>query len=187
MIPSATAAMLSMIQGVPLSDSLVYRVGKCDPSETRGIRGAQTSLFGVGDTAALNELIESERYLRDQTYLADASSRAGTMDEASSAFTRATTGRSRFPFHREPGDHIYYGNRHPGKCSWASEQTVGAYYGHNEFRDMYSLLPEQQFLARHNDIKVIEAKIPMVTRAALNMIIRTSRGRKISGRIRSRV
>ena len=55
------------------ADSLVYRIGNTIHIETRESVVKKLVLFDVGDSVNLYELIESEKNLRSQAYIADAS------------------------------------------------------------------------------------------------------------------
>lgn len=143
-------------------DSLVYRVGNVIHLETRESVVRKLLLFDVGDTVNLYELIESERYLRDQTYLADAHITREVLTDGRNVVRVHTSDNWTLTIPvsiEKPGDHIYYGIGIQENNFLGFGQTVGAYYGHNEFRDMYSLLYQNSnFLARHNDLKVIESE-----------------------------
>jgi hypothetical protein len=144
------------------ADSLIYRVGNTIHPETRESVVHKLLLFDVGDTVNLYELIESERYLRDQSYISD----------AHIIYEKTTDGKNvihvntsdnwtlTIPVSLEkPGDELYYGIGLQENNFLGFGQTVGFYYGHNEYRDMFSLLYQNSnFFFRHNSLRAVFSK-----------------------------
>lgn len=137
-------------------DSSLYSILNTIHIETRESVVRKLLLFDLGDTVNLYQLIESERFLRDQSYISDAKI-IHTVDANEKNILRVFTSDNwtlTIPVSLErPGDHWYYGIGVQENNFLGMGQTLGIYYGHNEFRDMFSLRYENShFLFRYNHL-----------------------------------
>jgi len=144
------------------TDSLLYHIGNVIHLETRETVIKKLVLFDVGDSVNLYQLIESERILREQTYISDAHiARDVSPDGKNILYVNTSDNWTlTIPVSLEkPGDHYYYGIGLQDNNFLGFGQTVGVYYGHNEFRDMFSLLyNNSNFLFRHNVLNASVSK-----------------------------
>ena len=137
------------------ADSLVYAIGNAVHIETRKSVVERLVLFDVGDTVNLYELIESEKNLRNQAYIADAHI---TREISSSGrnvvrIRTSDTWTLTIPLSVErPSDGpLYYGIGIWENNFLGLGQTIGVYYSHDEFRDRFmGLYNNSNFLFRHN-------------------------------------
>ena len=144
------------------ADSLIYEVGNSIHPETRESVVKKLLLFDVGDTMNLYELIESERYLREQSYISDAHI-TREVDKNGKNIIHVKTSDNwtlTIPVSLEkPGNEFYYGIGLQENNFLGFGQTAGFYYGHNEFRDMFSLAYQNSnFLFRHNSLRAVFSK-----------------------------
>lgn len=141
------------------ADSLVYRIGNVVHLETRKSVVKKLILFDVGDTVNLYELIESEKNLRNQAYIADAHIERIVTDEGKNILRVKTsdTWTLTIPLSIErPSDGpLYYGIGLWENNFLGFGQTIGVYYSHDEFRDRFmALYNNSNFLFRHNRFEV---------------------------------
>lgn len=143
------------------ADSLVYEIGNVVHIETRKSVVEKLVLFDVGDTVNLYELIESEKNLRNQAYIADAHIFREISPEGKNIIHVKTsdTWTLTIPLSVErPSDGpLYYGIGVWENNFLGFGQTIGIYYSHDEFRDRFmGLYNNSNFLFRHN---VFEASV----------------------------
>ena len=143
------------------ADSLVYEIGNVVHIETRKSVVEKLVLFDVGDTVNLYELIESEKNLRNQAYIADAHIFREIAPDGKNVVHVKTsdTWTLTIPLSVErPSDGpLYYGIGVWENNFLGFGQTIGVYYSHDEFRDRFmGLYNNGNFLFRHN---VFEASI----------------------------
>lgn len=137
------------------ADSLVYRIGNTIHIETRESVVKKLVLFDVGDSVNLYELIESEKNLRSQAYIADAHiTRKISSDGKNILYVKTSdTWTLTIPLSLErPSDGpVYFGIGLWENNFLGFGQTIGVYYSHDEFRDRYmALYNNANFLFRHN-------------------------------------
>ena len=126
--------------------------------ETREATVRKLLLFNEGEIVDLNLMLESERFLRDQSFLSDASIEVNR--EGDSTFVDVHTSDNwtlTLPFSLGfSGSEWSYDNLNYGIGVQESNflglgQKVGFYYGHNEFRDMWQAeYSDPHFLFRYN-------------------------------------
>lgn len=126
--------------------------------ETREATVRKLLLFNEGEIVDLNLMLESERFLRDQSFLSDASIEVNR--EGDSTFVDVHTSDNwtlTLPFSLGfSGSEWSYDNLNYGIGIQESNflglgQKVGFYYGHNEFRDMWQAeYSDPHFLFRYN-------------------------------------
>ena len=137
-------------------DSTLFHILNVIHIETRKSVVQKLLLFEKGDTLSLYNLIESERLLRDQRYLSDATITKETADGKNIVKAKTSDNWTlSVPLSLEhPGDEWYYGIGIQENNFLGFGQTVGAYYSHDEFRDMYSFLYENtHFLLHYNHLR----------------------------------
>lgn len=137
------------------ADSLVYRIGNAVHLETRKSVVKKLLLFDVGDEVNLYELIESEKNLRSQAYIADAHITREVSSDGKNVLRVRTsdTWTLTIPLSLErPSDGpLYYGIGLWENNFLGFGQTIGIYYSHDEFRDRFmALYNNSNFLVRHN-------------------------------------
>ncbi len=161
-------------------DSALYSILNSIHIETRESVVRKLLLFDRGDSVNLYQLIESERFLRDQSYISDAKILhvKGTGGENILRVYTSDNWTLTLPVSLEhPGEEWYYGIGIQENNFLGMGQTLGIYYGHNEFRDMFSLRYENShFLFRYNHLfaffsentdgyqRFIQMNIPYLTR-----------------------
>jgi len=128
--------------------------------ETQEVTVRKLLLFNEGDVVDLNLMLESERFLRDQNFLSDASIQIN--HEGDSTFADVYTSDNwtlTLPFSLGfSGSEWSYDNLNYGIGIQESNflglgQKVGFYYGHNEFRDMWQAeYSDPHFLFRYNHL-----------------------------------
>ncbi len=128
--------------------------------ETREATVRKLLLFNEGEMVDLNLMLESERFLRDQSFLSDASIEVNR--EGDSTFVDVHTSDNwtlTLPFSIGfSGSEWSYDNLNYGIGIQESNflglgQKVGFYYGHNEFRDMWQAeYSDPHFLFRYNHL-----------------------------------
>lgn len=139
-------------------DSALYGIMNVIHIETNEAVVRKLLLFEPGDTVSLYQLIESERYLRDQRYISDASITTEQKDGKNIAKVKTSDNWTlSVPVSLEhPGDEWYYGIGLQENNFLGFGQTVGVYYSHDEFRDMFQGLYENSnFLFKHNHLKAL--------------------------------
>lgn len=137
-------------------DSALYGILNVIHVETHEAVVHKLLLFEPGDTVSLYQLIESERYLRDQRYISDASITREVRDGKNVMKVKTSDNWTlSIPLALEhPGDEWYYGIGIQENNFLGFGQTVGVYYSHDEFRDMFQGMYENSnFFARHNHFK----------------------------------
>lgn len=139
-------------------DSTLYSILNVIHIETHEAVVRKLLLFEPGDTVSLYQLIESERYLREQRYISDAHIEREVRDGKNVLKTRTSDNWTlTVPLSLEhPSDEWYYGIGLQENNFLGFGQTVGVYYSHDEFRDMFQALYENSnFLFRHNHLKAL--------------------------------
>lgn len=139
-------------------DSTLYSILNVIHIETHEAVVRKLLLFEPGDTVSLYQLIESERYLREQRYISDAHIEREVRDGKNVLKTRTSDNWTlTVPLSLEhPSDEWYYGIGLQENNFLGFGQTVGVYYSHDEFRDMFLALYENSnFLFRHNHLKAL--------------------------------
>ena len=141
------------------ADSLVYHIGNTIHIETRESVVRKLVLFDVGDTVNLYELIESEKNLRSQAYIADAHITREISADGKNILRVKTsdTWTLTVPLSLErPSDGpVYYGVGIWENNFLGFGQTIGVYYSHDEFRDRFmALYNNSNFLFRNNRLEV---------------------------------
>lgn len=141
------------------ADSLVYDIGNWIHLETRASVIRKIILFDVGDTVNLYELIESEKNLRNQAYIADAHITREISPDGKNVLRVKTsdTWTLSIPLslERPSGGEFYYGIGIWENNFLGFGQTIGLYYSHDEFRDSFmALYNNSNFLFRHNIFEV---------------------------------
>lgn len=131
--------------------------------ETRESTVSKLLLFDKGDIVNLNLLLESERFLRDQKFLSDAS--ISVADEESKKVVTVQTSDNwtlTIPFALGfSGSEWSYDNLVWGVGVQESNflglgQKLGFYFGHDEFRDMWQLeYGDPHFLFRYNHLDLL--------------------------------
>ncbi len=137
-------------------DSTIYRILNWVHIDTREFVIRRFLLFNQGDSVNLYNLIESERLLREQRYLSDA--QIERREENGKNILKVKTSDNwtlSVPLSLEhPGDEWYYGIGIQENNFLGFGQTLGVYYAHDEFRDMYSALYENaHFIWRYNHLR----------------------------------
>lgn len=139
-------------------DSALYNILNVIHIETHEAVVRKLLLFEVGDSVSLYQLIESERYLREQPYISDAKIVKVSDGEKNTLKVRTSDNWTlSIPVSLEhPGDEWYYGVGLQENNFLGFGQTVGIYYSHDEFRDMFQGLYENSnFIFRHNHLKAL--------------------------------
>ncbi len=137
-------------------DSAVYHLLNIIHIETRESVVRKFLLFDVGDSINLYRLIETERLLRSQRYISDAFIKREQINGKNVLRVRTSDNWTfSVPVSLEhPGSEWYYGIGIQENNFLGLGQTVGVYYSHDEFRDMFSALYENMhFLFRHNHLR----------------------------------
>ncbi|MDR1760236.1 MAG: hypothetical protein LBR60_06895 [Fibrobacter sp.] len=161
-------------------DSTIYSIMNSIHIETRQSVVSDLLLFNRGDSVNLYQLIESERFLRDQSYISDAKILyvKGAHGENILRVYTSDNWTLTLPVSLErPGEEWYYGIGIQENNFLGMGQTLGVYYGHNEFRDMFSVRYENpHFLFRYNHLfaffsentdgyqRFIQMNLPYLTR-----------------------
>jgi hypothetical protein len=137
-------------------DSTIYNILNAIHIQTKESVVKKFLLFNVGDTVNLYNLIESERLLRDERYISDASIQKENFNGKNVLRIKTSDNWTlSVPVSLEhPGSEWYYGIGLQENNFLGFGQTVGIYYSHDEFRDMFSALYENtHFLFRHNHLR----------------------------------
>ncbi len=123
------------------ADSLIYDIGNGIHFETRESVVKKLLLFDVGDKVNLYELIESEKNLRSQAYIADAKiTKEVSPDGKNILYVKTSDTWTLSPAVSldRPGD----GGLNYGVGIWENNflgfgQTIGIYYSHDDYRDKF--------------------------------------------------
>lgn len=137
-------------------DSTIYHILNVIHIQTKESVVKKFLLFDIGDTVNLYNLIESERLLRDERYISDASIHKESVNGKNLLRVKTSDNWTlSVPVSLEhPGSEWYYGIGLQENNFLGLGQTLGIYYSHDEFRDMYSARYENtHFLFRHNHLK----------------------------------
>lgn len=141
------------------ADSLIYDIGNGIHFETRKSVVKKLLLFDVGDKVNLYELIESEKNLRLQAYIADAKiTKEVSPDGKNILYVKTSDTWTLSPAVSldRPGD----GGLNYGVGIWENNflgfgQTIGIYYSHDDYRDKFmGLYNNSNFLFRNNRFEV---------------------------------
>lgn len=137
------------------ADRTLYDIGNTIHIETRKSVVKKLLLFDEGDNVNLYELIESEKNLRSQAYIADAHiHRKVTPDGKNILYVQTSDNWTLSPAASldRPDD----GGFSYGIGIWENNflgfgQTIGVYYSHDQFRDKFmGLYNNSNFLFRNN-------------------------------------
>ncbi|MCQ2107026.1 MAG: hypothetical protein MJZ26_14700 [Fibrobacter sp.] len=144
-------------------DKWAYDVLNWIHIETRESTVRKLLLFNQGDYVDSLMLQESERFLRTQRYLSDASISVESVDgkniahvNTSDNWTLTLPVSIGFSGNEFSYDNLNYGIGIQESNFLGLGQTLGFYYGHDEFRDMLSLeYSDPHFLFRYNHLDVV--------------------------------
>ena len=131
--------------------------------ETREATVRKLLLFNEGDVVDLNLMLESERFLRDQNFLSDASIQVSSQGDStfvdvytSDNWTLTLPFSIGFSGSEWSYDNLNYGIGIQESNFLGLGQKVGFYYGHDEFRDMWQAeYSDPHFLFRYNHLDVL--------------------------------
>ena len=131
--------------------------------ETREATVRKLLLFNEGDVVDLNLMLESERFLRDQNFLSDASIQVSGQGDStfvdvytSDNWTLTLPFSIGFSGSEWSYDNLNYGIGIQESNFLGLGQKVGFYYGHDEFRDMWQAeYSDPHFLFRYNHLDVL--------------------------------
>lgn len=141
-------------------DKLAYDFLNWVHIETREATVHKLLLFNVGDTVDLNYMLESERFLRDQKFLSDASITVTEEDgknivnvHTSDNWTLTIPVSVGFSGSEWSYDNLNWGVGVQESNFLGLGQKLGFYYGHDEFRDMWQVeYGDPHFLLRYNHL-----------------------------------
>ncbi len=128
--------------------------------ETRESTVRKLLLFDKGDLVNLNLLLESERFLRDQRFLSDASisvfgeeGKNVVTVQTSDNWTLSPMATLNFSGSEWTYDNLIWGIGIQESNFLGLGQKLGFYFGHDEFRDMWQLeYGDPHFLFRYNHL-----------------------------------
>ncbi len=131
--------------------------------ETREATVRKLLLFNEGDVVDLNLMLESERFLRDQNFLSDASIQVSGQGDStfvdvytSDNWTLTLPFSIGFSGSEWSYDNLNYGIGIQESNFLGLGQKVGFYYGHDEFRDMWQAeYSDPHFLFRYNHLDML--------------------------------
>ena len=131
--------------------------------ETRESTVSKLLLFEKGDLVNLNLLLESERFLRDQKFLSDASITVAGEDgknvvsvQTSDNWTLTIPFALGFSGSEWSYDNLVWGVGVQESNFLGLGQKLGFYFGHDEFRDMWQLeYGDPHFLFRYNHLDLL--------------------------------
>lgn len=138
-------------------DKLVYDILNWFHIETRESTVRKLLLFNEGDNVNLNLMLESERFLREQKFLSDASISVSQDSGKNVVNVKTSDNWTLSPVVdlTHPGDEWNYGIGIQESNLLGFGQKLGFYYGHNEFRDSWLLAyDDPHFLVRYNHLDV---------------------------------
>ena len=138
-------------------DRLAYDILNIVHIETREATVRKLLLFNEGDYVDLNLMLESERFLREQKFLSDASITVTEEDGRNVVLVHTSDNWTLSPVWNlsHPGDEWHYGIGIQESNFLGLGQKLGFYYGHDEFRDSYMLAySDPHFLVRYNHFDV---------------------------------
>ena len=142
-------------------DQKLYSIGNSLHIETRESVIKKFLVYKKGDSVTLHQLIEIERFLREQSYISDASVRIETINNQNILKVKTSDNWTiAIPVGvQKVGPHLYYGIGVQENNLLGFGKTLAFYYAHDEFRDRYSLsYQDAHFLSPYNNIHLLYSK-----------------------------
>ena len=144
-------------------DALAYDFLNWVHIETREMTIRKLLLFNQGGLASLDQMLESERFLREQKFLSDASIKVEQESDknvvtvhTSDNWTLSPIGSLGFGGKEWAYKNLVWGIGIQESNFLGLGQMLGFYFGHNEFRDMWQVeYSAPHFIFRYNHFDVL--------------------------------